>query len=155
MKPIGFDSWRHYFNFVFAREFRNVDDNQIFAYSQTRMQKVGAILSKPIVSLTNYTLLNIRSPIVILSLTIVAIAGVSIMFYPAELVDFLSKIIPISHKVEPWMAKMILFLTVQTTILGVGLRAIGRLNNDELWAAWKTRQIYAVVLGAQLVQNAR
>lgn len=152
MTPTGFDSWKHYFNFVFAREFRYVSNDEKFNPSKhTILQKIGGLLCKPIVNLADYTFLNIRNPLVILSWTIAAVAAASIIFYPVEFIDFMSKALPFAQKIEPWMLKLSLFTILESTILGVGLRTIGRINNSELWTAWRAKEIYAVVLGVEVV----
>ena len=101
---------------------------------------------------------NIRNPLMTLSVTLTAILAVTILFYPEELMQFVSRAIPLAQQMQPYMVKVALFTTVQVTILGLGLRTFGRLSHSgELWRAWDQtpRQIIPIAIGTQVIRERR
>lgn len=52
--------------------------------------------------------------------------------------------------INPHTVKLALFAFIQFTILGVGIRALGRLNNSRLRNAWEANQIEALQIGSTL-----
>ncbi len=154
--PIGFNSFSEYWQFAGAREFWDVDNNERVIYAKTRMEHLGDFLAYPLMKITDYAMRNIRNPLMILSVTLTAIIGVTILFYPEELVNVVSRVIPIAQQLKPWMIKVALYMTLQITILGIGLRTMGRLNPfGELWIVWNQtpRVIVPIALGTNIVQG--
>lgn len=147
--PAGFPSWSNYAHFILAREFAPQDPTQQVPIAQNRLEVLGHALSLPVAKPFNYLLREIRNPLVILSLAVSLVALATLVFYPAELVLFATTLFPFLAHAKPWMFKAALYVGVQTTILGLGLRALGRVCNDALMHAWHTRQIVPVHVGAK------
>lgn len=139
---------------MWAREFWDVDNDERVIYAKTRLERLGDFLTYPMMKMADHTMRNIRNPLMILSVTLTAIIGVTILFYPEELMQVVSRAIPIAQQVKPWMIKATLYTTLQTTILGVGLRTLGRLDpSGELWNLWNQlpREIVPIAIGTQIV----
>jgi len=154
LTPTGFDSYHHYFQFVFAKEFRLQENHDPFVYSKSVLEHVGGILAKPFTGFTDFSLKNIRNPLFITSLALTAICGVTILFYPDRVVQWMERFIPVVLNVKPWMIKAGFYTAIQSVILGIGLRTLGRLNNAVLWEAWTTlpRRIIPISLGTVVVR---
>src|SRR4051812_31360103 len=103
--PTGFNSFSEYWQFAGAREFWDVNNNERLEYAKTRLERLGDFLAYPVIKATDYAMRNIRNPLMILSVTLTAIIGVTILFYPEELVQFVSRLIPIAKQIKPWMIK--------------------------------------------------
>ncbi len=58
-------------------------------------------------------------------------------------------VLPLAARLEPWMLKMALYIAVQTAVLGVGLRAYGRFQNQPLMDSWRRGEISPLFLGTQ------
>lgn len=147
MRPT-FETNRDYFQFVFAREFRYKGDLSLYPEEPRLLQRLGGALSAPILGISNFLLQNLNNPLLIIAVTIVAIAAVSICFYPAATVAFIGFIAPPLLKITPAMIKFALFTVVELTILGLGIRAIGRMNQPKLVELWNQRQLVAIQIGA-------
>lgn len=145
---IRFDTVRHYVDFVGAREFLNSRDGTAFRYQANACEGVGRVLSRPVLGISNKALQNINDPLMIIALTIVALVTVSIWFYPAAALQIVGTVFPFALKLTPGMVRMASFLTVELTILGIGLKAIGRMCNHALVDAWNANQLVPVPIGA-------
>lgn len=122
--------------FSIAYSFRDKEGNS-FIYEKNTLEKAGHFLRLGVGMATNTLFREIRNPIMIIALTALALLGVSIAFYPATALNVIASVCPILLKTKPWMARFALYLLCQSTILGIGLRTLGRLNNDLLVKAWK------------------
>lgn len=147
LTPTGFPSWRNYFQFALAREFVTTDENQPYVYERNWMETVGQNISRPLVNPVNFLLREIKNPLVILALTVSAIAVVSLVFYPAQFLGVVYTVLPFLSKVQPWMVKAALFVGVEATIAAIGLRAFGRMCNQDLRRAWHANEIRALQIG--------
>jgi hypothetical protein len=157
LTPTGFHSFSEYWQFVCAREFRDVNNHERVIYAKTRLERLGDFMVYPIMRLTDHTMRNIRNPLMILSITLTAIIAVTILFYPDELIRAATKAIPIAHRLEPWMVKAALFTELQVTILGIGIRAFGRLDpSGALWNLWDhgPRIIRPIAVGTDVIHRA-
>lgn len=150
--PTGFNSWSNFFQFALAREFVSADVEKPVEISVNRLEKFGHAISRPFLHPMNFLLREIKNPIVILSLTVSLVALATLIFYPAELMMAVYTVLPFLAKVQPWMVKLAFFGVVQTTILGVGLRALGRMCNAELRNAWHAKEIVPVHVGAKIIK---
>lgn len=153
--PTGFHSFREYWQFAWAREFRDVHTHERVIYAKTRLEQLGDFLVYPVMRVADHTMRNIRNPLMILSVTLTAILAVTILFYPEELMKLVVKGIPIAQKFKPWMVKAALFTAFQVTILGIGIRTLGRLDpSGELWNLWNQgpRDIMPIAVGTQIVR---
>jgi hypothetical protein len=147
--PHGFSSWSDYGHFTLAREFAYVDSGQRVSVAKTTLEKVGHVLSFPVTTPFNFILKEIKNPLVILSLTVSLVALATLVFYPAELFLAATAVFPFLAYAEAWMFKLALFVGLEATIAGVGLRALGRVCNAQLVAAWQSHQIVPVHVGAK------
>lgn len=156
MIPTGFQSFSEYGKFVWAREFRDVQTQEKILYAKTRLERFGDGLAYPIMRVADHSMRNIRNPVMIFSVASTCIVAVTILFYPAELIQIVTRVIPMAKKIQPWMIKVALYTVLQTTILGVGLRTLGRLDpSGALWNAWNhfPRQILPVAIGTQVIRR--
>lgn len=152
--PTGFDSFSEYWQFAWAREFRDVENHEKVGYAKTRLERLGDFMVYPINRISDHALRNIRNPLMILTVTVTAIVAVTILFYPEELVNFVSRAIPIAQQVKPWMIKVALYSSLQVTIIGMCLRMLGRLDpSGELWNLWNQspRDILPIAVGTEVV----
>jgi hypothetical protein len=152
--PNGFHSFSEYWQFAWAREFRDVDDHERVLYAKTRFERLGDFMVYPVMKISDHAMRNIRNPLMILSVTLTAIVAVTILFYPEELMRVVSYAIPLAQQVKPWMLKAAFYSALQVTILGIGLRTLGRLDpSGELWTAWNQspREMIPIAVGTQLV----
>lgn len=154
INPTGFDSFSEYWKFAWAREFRYSEDEETVVYEKTKMERLGDVIVYPIMRISDHTLRNIRNPLMILSVTITAIAVVTILFYPEELVKSVAKVVPYAAHFKPWMVKVTLYTLLQINVLGLCLRTLGRLDpSGELWELWDAapRAIFPIGVGTEVV----
>lgn len=154
LTPTGFDSYKQYFQFAFAKEFRLQENYDPFVYPKSALERVGEGLAKPFTGFTDYSLKNIRNPLFITTLAMTAICAVTILFYPDRVVQWVERFIPMVLNVKPWMVKAGFYTVIQSMILGLGLRTLGRLNNPSLWETWtlEPRKIIPISLGTEIVR---
>lgn len=145
-----FETFKQYQDFALGRGFATKEKE--FAYPKERLEKLGGYLVAPIFRPLDKTLQNVRNPLVILVLTVSAIAALTIAFYPAQFFSTLGKALPILLKITPAHVKFGLYAIFQATILGLGIRTFGRLNNEELVAAWNRGELRPIPLGAVLAK---
>jgi hypothetical protein len=152
--PTGFHSFSEYWQFAWAREFRDIEDHEKLEYAKTRLERLGDFMVYPIHKISDHALRNIRNPLMILTVTVTAIVAVTILFYPEESVKFVSRVVPIAQQVKPWMIKATLYSVLQFTILGICLRTLGRLDpSGELWNMWDQapRTMIPIAVGTEVV----
>lgn len=66
----------------------------------------------------------------------IAMFVASIVFYPEVSIELFAKIFPFILSIKPWMIRPAIYIAVQLTVLGVGLRTFGHLQNRELMDRW-------------------
>lgn len=142
-----FDSYIDYFRFSCAKGFYNLTDEKEVAYPKNILEKVGNKILAPIVVPMDRLLKNIRNPLVIVALTIAAIAIATIAFYPEVVAAAIGTALPFLLKIEPWMLKFAVFSAIELNILALGLRTLGRLCNKDLMQAWKNKEIDSFAIG--------
>jgi len=140
----SFNSIRGYFQFALAREFVYQDSLSQFHYRQNKLEKVGAFLARPIFQPGDYLLKNIRSPLFITATVVAGIALTTLVFYPGVVPGLLG----LANAI-----KLGVYAVTQSTIVGVCLRTLGRLNHRELMEAWAHQRITSVTLGSIVVQK--
>ncbi len=145
--PTGFQSWKDYFDFTLARKFVDTENQNDFQYPRNLAEKIGQVVSRPVIEPLSFATKNIRNPAFVLALSTSAIALTTIAFYPNQFMAVISRTVPFVLKTEPWMVKLGTYLSLEATIFGLGLRAFGRVSNQELLASWQERKIMAVRLG--------
>lgn len=135
------------FAFAYAKGFRNIETHKDFLWKKNRAEHFGTALRWGVGHVADVLLKEIKNPIMIVGLTSLALLGVTIAFYPGTLLAVTAKVFPIAFKVKPWMVKMALYILVQTTIAGVGIRTFGRLSNETLVREWDSGRLRAIHLG--------
>lgn len=140
---ISFSSAGEYFRFIGAKEFVNCDKGDTFDYPTNALEKIGNALSKPVLATTDLGLRNIRNPLVITAITIAVIALITLVFYPVTVAGV------IAFSIQPWVLKLSFYLIAQITTLGIGLRALGRLNNNAIAVAWNAKTILPIQIGSE------
>lgn len=134
-----------------AKSFRIAETGEEFSYEKNSIEKVGHALRYAIGNIVDITLREIRNPITIVSLTAIAMVAVTIAYYPATVIGIIAKVFPLALKIEPWRLKFALYLSIQMTILGVGIRALGRFANPSFIEKWKTGDLEPVYIGDRKV----
>jgi len=150
--PTGFSSWKNYFDYTLARKFVDADGNRI-AHEANSLEKFGQMISRPVMEPISFLAKNIKNPLLILAVAVVAIAIVTIAFYPAHFILLLSNTIPFVFKIEPWMVKFATYIAVVTTISGLGVRALGRVCNQDLLRKWQNNEVHPVYLGDRRIRE--
>jgi hypothetical protein len=153
MIPTGFPSWPNYFKFTLANEFVEKESGNIYHIKKGVLDRIANIICWPVLAPLNFFLREIKNPLVILSLTITLVALATLIFYPAQFMGAACTILPFLSHVKPWMVKFAVFLAVQMTIIGIGLRALGRLNNQELRHRWDALEICPIFIGAKRINT--
>lgn len=147
--PSGFSSWSDFGHFTLAREFALVDSSQPAVLAQNPLERLGQLLSFPVTTPFNFILREIKNPLVIVSLTVSLVALATLVFYPAELFLAATSVVPFLAHAEAWMFKLALFVGVEVTIAGIGVRALGRVCNRALLDAWRMHAIVPIHIGAK------
>ncbi|MDB2614011.1 hypothetical protein N9Y92_02505, partial [Chlamydiales bacterium] len=122
-------------------------NGETFKYSPNRLEKIGHTLRLGIGSALDLLLREIKNPITIVAFTALALLAATIGFYPATALAVVTTIVPFASAIQPWMIKLALYLLVQSTILGVGTRTLGRFDNPELLERWNKGDLEAVLPG--------
>jgi len=160
-KPTGFGSWRNYFRYILARKFIPFEKNQEdtftnankvleYQYQTNILEKIGQFISRPIIEPLSFVVKHIQNPLFIIALTITAIALVTIGFYPNYFILVAAKVFPLILKLQPWMIKLGLYCVLLITILGIGIRGLGRVCNEELLKKWHEKKIWVMDLGDKI-----
>lgn len=138
---------RKFFAFTFAKGFRNIQTLEEHHWKKNSFEHLGTALRWGVGSLTDTLLKEIKNPIMIVGLTSLALLAVTIAFYPGTVIAATAKICPVALKIRPWMIKMALYILLQSTIAGIGIRAYGRLCNEQLLQVWKQGSLKAIHVG--------
>lgn len=146
-----FDSVKHCFQFIVAKDFYSHCQDQVFSYPKNWTEKVGNALLIPFTLPTDRALQNIKNPLVITTLALVAIALVTIAFYPVQFVNAVETVAPFIFKIQPYTLKFCAYMATQAIILGLGLRTLGRMNNPHLIGEWNPRKLIPLFLGTVIV----
>jgi hypothetical protein len=147
--PAGFPSWKNYFSFAFASDFIATQESFVLHRQKNWGEALGEIISKPVLGPINFLVREIKNPLVILSITVSLVAAATLVFYPAQCIAAATTLFPFLVQMRPWMIKIAVFTCVESTILAVGLRALGRMCNKELHRAWLAHEIIPIHLGAK------
>lgn len=154
MTPIGFDSWKQYFQFSLGREFVNRQTGEPFPVHSS-LEKVGHALASVVMKPLDLVMREFRNPAVIVALTVAMLAATSLVFYPVHTMAIAYKLFPFLKAIQAHHVKAALFAVSQTVILGLGLRTVGRLSNPELMAAFQSREIIPLSIGTVRIQQSR
>jgi hypothetical protein len=142
-----FNSVGEYCRFVVAKEFCLSTNGEQFLYEKNYLERIGDGLIRPFLGSTDGVLRSIKRPLFIVAAALVIIALLTLIFYPSKLTAVMVR------SIEPWMIKLVLHITFQVTILGLGIRAIGRMNNETVAKAWNAHEIIPIPIGAERVER--
>lgn len=142
-----FNSCTDYYRFSGAKGFYEIKNQKEIAYPKHFLEKVGDRILSPTVVPIDRILQNIKNPLMIVALTVAAIAITTIAFYPEVIASAIGTLFPFLLKVQPRMLKFAVFSVIEINILGLGLRTLGRLCNDDLMQAWTSKKIEAISIG--------
>lgn len=146
MTPIGFDSWKDYFQFSLGREFVNRETGILFTV-HSPIERVGHALANVVMKPLDLVMREFRNPMVIVALTIAMLVATTIVFYPAHAMAIACKVFPFLKVIEVGHVKFVLYAVSQTVIAGLGIRTVGRLSNHELMGSLRAREIIALSIG--------
>lgn len=127
-----FNKFSDYLRFGWAQEF--TEGQHKFHYTPNNCERFGNFIAQPVLKPLDFTLRNSRNPLFIMALTIIAICATTVLFYPSIIAGFFSAIVLISLKIG-------LYSLLVTTITGLCLRTLGRLNNRILMDKWDKGEI--------------
>lgn len=138
-----FDSFKNYLRFVVASNFVHKEDYRPFTYSKNRWEKIGEAIASPILKPGDYILKNIRNPLFITAVVIVGIALTTLVFYPALIPQCLAL---------TTVSKAGGYLMIQSTIIGLCIRMLGRLHNQQLMSAWDKQDLQPINIGTTIIR---
>lgn len=141
-----FSTFREYARFAMAREFIYADpDKGDFRYHKNKIERLGDFLVAPLFSPSDKLLSNIRNPALIASLTALALFANTAAFYPSVVEKIFS---------YTWLLHDGSFYLSTATILGLGMRTLGRLHplDNDLMQAWDKKELIPVPLGAEFIR---
>lgn len=150
MIPRGFVSWRAFFGFALAREYRYKEDLRLFSLEPSLLERVGSALSGIVMKLLDLIAKKIRNPLFLTALTLMSLFFVSVAFYPAHTWAIATRVVPWIASITASQIQALFYAISQATILGLGLQAYGRLSRTELMAAYQSGVIEPVPIGASV-----
>jgi hypothetical protein len=148
MTPSGFDSWKGFGSFALAREFGDQKTKNIYLSHSTRLEEIGDALSSVVMKPIDAVMRGFRNPLVIVALTVSLIFIASLVFYPVQAMAAACRILPFLKHVNAAHVKAALFGVSQAVILGLGLRTVGRLSNDDLKDKVRNGRVFPIPVGA-------
>jgi len=129
--------------FAVAKDFRERETHIAYSYEKNRLEKLGSLLRGGVDYVLDFTLKEIKNPVMVVALTALAALSTTFVFYPHYL--------PFVNMVKPWMIRAAMYGSLEATILGIGLRNLGRLNNDLLREKWNRGELEPVYIGDRKV----
>jgi hypothetical protein len=148
MHPTGFNSWSHYFSFALARQFIPAPGQRL-EHEENCVEKVGGSMAALVIKPLDCFLQKITHPVVLLALTVAALGCVSIAFYPVYTLQVATTIFPFLKYITAAHIHAALFIILQTSIGGLGVRTLGRLHNQPLLTAYQRATLVALPIGAR------
>lgn len=137
-----FDRFSDYLRFAGAREFTYRDQKDTsFKYTKNRCEKIGHALAKPVIGPLDFIGRNSRNPLLIAALTITAVFVATLIFYPSVIAIVFTATVVVCLKAAA-------FTLTQAAIVGLCLRTLGRLNNQELMRKWAAHRLSPQSIGS-------
>lgn len=133
-------TWKEGFRFALAAEFRLKDEGS-FGYKMSSIEKIGTLYLKPLYRSFHWISSHIRKPSIIIFATLLVAFLVALTFYNLPTFVLLGKLFP-----SKWV-RFLFFLYIETTLLSLGCRAIGRFSNTLLVDLWKKGQLVPIFPG--------
>jgi len=148
--PTGFQSWKEYFSFVLAREYISAKTGEVFIFKREKLEKLGSSLSSLGMKPLDFFLKEIRNPLMLVTTTASALFITSILYYPSQTGSIVTTILPFLKEIEPYHVRAFAYGMCQSIILGLGMRAYGRLENHTLMEAFKKKEIIPISIGTHI-----
>lgn len=141
-------SWKVFKEIAFAREFVDGKTNEPYPDS-------GGFLCNITLKPLDFLMREFKKPMVIVALTVAMLFFSSIIFYSAATMALMCRIFPFLRVVHPHHVKAVLFAVSQITILGMGLRMMMRLSDDELIRRLHSRRLIPLSIGTVILDKNR
>lgn len=139
-----FTSIKDYFRFVGAQQFAYKEGLRPFPLRKGLLEKLGGVFVKPVMQSGDYILKNVRNPLFLTAIVVSALALTTLIFYPTVFSGIFS--------IAPAI-RLSAYILTQSTILGLCLRTLGRLNNLPLMQAWKNQELQPIPIGTIIISN--
>ncbi len=127
-------TWKEGFRFALAWELR-FKRGQNPSYPMNSIEKWSCWYLKPLYQALDWASKRLRRPMMIVLLTFFTALIVSIAFYNIPAFIFLGKIFPAK------LIRLFFFIYIETVILGMGCRALGRFQNTALMSLWEKNEL--------------
>lgn len=144
----GSKGFVNHVSFALAKEYRLVEAQNTHVYAQSRLEQIGACLIKPLEKVVDWAFKDLTNPATVIALTTAASVAVAAAYYPEELLS----VFPAMRHITPENIRLLGFCCTEVSILGAGLRALGRFSNKELYASWLDGRVKVIHVGDQLVE---
>src|ERR1700733_1602530 len=112
-------SWKEGFRFAFAGELLS-EEGLTSTYRMSIGEKFGTQLIRPLYKMVDLVSKNIREPLAICFITIIAALIAALVFYNIPAFVILGKLFPSN------LVRFLLFLYFELNLFGMGCRAFGR-----------------------------
>ncbi|MBP9842104.1 MAG: hypothetical protein KBC64_06750 [Simkaniaceae bacterium] len=146
MRVESLSAFKKYLSFIGAKEFQYVDATKgEFLVSKT--EEISNWVLLPLERPLDFVCKNFNQPFFIATLNVVAVAAVTIAFYPDRSFQTIQSVCAPFFHLEPWMMKLGAYLGSETMISALMVRTFSRLNRAELIDAWENKQIIPIHLG--------
>lgn len=133
-------------SFALAKDFRH-PNGQPFVWEKNKAELVGHVMRMGVGSLADTFFKQVRNPATLVALTALCSLAVTLTFYPEATLNVIATVCPIALKLEGWMVRAALYILTQTTVVGIFVRAWGRVDNTELANSWKAGNLIPVYPG--------
>jgi len=143
MSNIVRSGFKDHLAFALAVDFCYSKTKEPCKYSKNRFETIGNLLQSPIGKAVDLTIKEMNNPVAIVGASLITATAVTVMFYP----DQFFYVFPLVRHIEPWMIKSAMYAVVQTSILGVGVRAYGHFTNRTIYENWLRGKIDPVQVG--------
>ncbi len=135
--------WKEGFQFALARGFRTKEGLPA-SYPMSIGEKFGSIFLTPLYKTFEQISKYIRKPIAISLFTLIAALLAVVVFYNFPAFVILGKLFPYQT------VRFILFLYIESILLCIGCRALGRFNNSVLIELWREDKLIPILPGERI-----
>jgi hypothetical protein len=123
----------------------------ICQYTPTTLEKVGRVFQWGVAGFLDFFLRNFKNPLMIITLTAIAMVVTTFCFYPIVTFAGIVAVIPfLQYVITPTVLLAITFGIAQLTILGICLRTLGRLNNQGLMGRYNAGELKPILIGQKV-----
>ena len=132
---------------ICAKDFYDPTTQQIFKRSKNGLEKTGDFLQWGVNSSLDFLMRKYNNPLVIIALTALLMLVVTIAFYPLVAWGMMVTVAPCASSITPGMLLFATYLTLQLTITGVGIRALGRLSDKQFMKRYNNGELIPLYIG--------